>query len=374
MVQDKQRQGTIKNINRGSILLLMLAALLLSTGCQNAQTNTVASPTDASAAAPTPTPPEVDPTIAQNLPITTRTFQMGTAGFIPPGYPDASDRAWSTFLTEGAAGYGELFGVHVNPGAQPDQDGIPQQVKLAFEHMQGVKVYVAFAVNHEQGPFTEARAEELKRAAVATAKKYQPEYLSLGVESNALYLFQQETFPRYVRTARDIYDEVKAVSPDTLVMNNFQLDRMKGETDLTGQNFDPHWELISRFDGKMDLVSFTVYPYLHYRTPQAIPDDYLAEIREQTDLPVMITETGWPSRDTKSGVQGSHQLQIEYMKKLFQQSNSINLEGLIWVFPHDASFGIAGGIFDHISLRYNDGEAKPAFNYWQAALALPVKK
>ena len=298
---------------------------------------------------------------------------MGTAGFIPPGYPDASDQAWSNFLTEGAARYGGLFGVHVNPGAQPDQDGIPQQVKLAFEQMRGVDVYVAFAVNHEQGAFTDERANELKRAAVATAKKYQPKYLSLGVESNTLYLFQQESFNRYVKAARDIYDAVKAVSPDTKVMNNFQLERMKGQTGLSGQAFDPHWDLLSRFEGKMDLVSFTVYPYLHYSTPDAIPDDYLAEIRQHTDLPVMITETGWPTRDTRSGVEGSDQLQIDYMMELFRQSAAINLEGLIWVFPHDASFGIAGGIFDHISMRYNSGEAKPAFDYWQAALALPLR-
>jgi len=369
-VWDDRQQTTSYRHVRGTLLVLTLI-VFFSGGCQDPPTTAATLPAGTPSATIAPSQQEADPTIIQEPPMTSRTFQMGTAGFIPPGYPDASDQAWSTFLTQGAASYGGLFGVHVNPGAQPDQDGIPQQVKLAFEEMQGMDVYVAFAVNHEQGPFTEARAEELRRAAVATAKKYQPEYLSLGVESNALYIFQQDSFPRYVEAARQIYDEVKAVSPHTKVMNNFQLERMKGQTGLSGQKFDPHWKLLSRFEGKMDLVSFTVYPYLHYTTPEAIPDNYLAEIRQHTDLPVMITETGWPSRDTRSGARGSDQLQIEYMKKLFQQSHDINLEGLIWVFPHDASFGIAGGIFDHISLRYNDGEAKPAFDYWQAALSLP---
>jgi hypothetical protein len=102
-----------------------------------------------------------------------------------------------------------------------------------------------------------------------------------------------------------------------------------------------------------------------------MPEGYLAEIRRHTDLPLMITETGWPSQSTASGVTGSDQAQIDYLMKLIQQADDLEVEAIIWVFPHDAEFGIAGGIFDHISLKYNDGSAKPAFAYWQAVNALP---
>lgn len=347
--------------------------LLLNAGCQDTPPTAPSNSILPESTSLVPTGETMQAALVDELPINYRTFEMGTAGFIPRNYPDASDKDWSDFLNVGASSYGETFGVHVNPGDQPNEDSIPQQVQLAFEHMQGVKVYVAFAVNHERGPFTEERADELKRAAVATAETYQPQVLSLGVESNSLYLFQRETYPLYLETVRDIYDEIKAVSPKTQVMNNFQLDRMRGKTSLSGEDFDPHWDLISQLEGKIDLVSFTVYPHLEYRNPGEIPDQYLQEIREHTDLPVMITETGWPTEDTASGAQGSDQLQIEYMFKLFQQANKIDLEALVWVFPHDASFGLAGGIFDHISLRHNDGGPKPGFDYWQAALTLPHK-
>lgn len=317
---------------------------------------------------------DADPAIVDELPITTRTFEMGTAGFVPRHYPEPSDEDWMALLQSDAAAYGGVFGVHVDPADDPNSEGIPAQVELAFEHMEGVNPYVAFVVSHEDGPFTVARGEQLKRAAVATAEEYHPDYISLGVESNALFLFEPDSFPLYVDYARQIYDEVKTVSPDTMVMNNFQLDRMRGETALTGQDFEPHWDLIERFAGKLDLVSFTVYPFLNYETVEDIPAGYLAEIREHTELPVIVTETGWPTEDAANGASGSDELQIAYMKKLVAQANAIGTEAIVWVFPHDAPLGIAGGIFDHISLMNNDGSPKPAYEYWKAVNALPLDR
>lgn len=305
------------------------------------------------------------------LPLETRSFRMGTAGFVPAGYPEPSDQEWQSFFQTGAASYGDLYGVHLSPSAPKNADGVLEQVELAFSQVNGVEVYVALAVSHERGPFTEAVGEELVEAAVAVARQREPVYLSLGVESNSLYLFEADSFDLYLEYVEKAYQAVKEVSPDTLVMNNFQLDRMKGQSQLAGENFESHWQLIDRMAPQMDLISFTVYPFLHYQSVEAIPSDYLLEIREHTDLPVVITETGWPTKPTASGVEGSEQAQVDYLLTLAEQANQIEAEALIWVFPHDADFGIAGGIFDHISLKTNDGTPKPAFDYWRAFQQLP---
>lgn len=341
--------------------LLLLAAL----GCQ------------ANAANSTAKPDRVTPSAAANaavpeLPIARRTFQMGTAGFIPAGYPNPSEAQWGSFFQQGAAAYGELYGVHVSPAAPKNSVGVLDQVALAFSQVDGVEVYVALAVSHEQGPFTEARGQELVEAAAAIAREYQPVYLSLGVESNSLFLFQKDSFELYLSYLERAYQAVKRESPSTRVMNNFQLDRMKGQTQLAGEQFEPQWGLLERMSGSMDLISFTVYPFLHNQSVAAIPHDYLSEIRQHTNLPVVITETGWPSQPTASGVQGSEQLQVDYLLELAKQANAIQTEAVIWVFPHDAQFGIAGGIFDHISLNNNDGSHKLAFDYWQALQKLPI--
>jgi len=74
-----------------------------------------------------------------------------------------------------------------------------------------------------------------------------------------------------------------------------------------------------------------------------------------------------------SGVTGSDQDQIDYMMKLVQQSNDIGVEVIIWIFPYDASFGVAGGVFDHISLFDNDGNPKAGYEYWKAVSSLPLQ-
>jgi len=314
-----------------------------------------------------------DANALSDLPITTRGFQMGTAGFVPRHYPHATDQDWRDFFAKSAASYGGVFGVHVKPGDKVNQDGIPEQVQLAFEQVKGVEPYIALSISYEDGPFTIERGEELKRVAVAIAGKYQPQYLSLGLESNLLYLFQPNTFELYIQSVREAYDEIKAVSPHTQVMNNFQLEHLKGQTLLTGQEIAAHWQIIELFEGKMDLISFTVYPFLAYEEVDEIPSDYLAEIREHTSLSIIITETGWPSQDTVSSAKGSPQAQVDYLTKLIQQADAIEVEMIIWVFPHDAVFGIAEGIFDHLSLLDNDGNPKPGFEYWQAINSLPMK-
>jgi uncharacterized short protein YbdD (DUF466 family) len=313
-----------------------------------------------------------DPVIVAKLPISTRSFKMGTAGFVPRNYPNSSNDDWEDLLEYGAALHGGIYGIHVAPGEKANEEGILEQAQLAFELMKGVEPYIAFSISHEQGPFSPEQGEELIRVAVANAKKYQPEYLSLGVEINSFYLYQQDTFDLYVQYVREAYDQIKEVSPNTRVMTNFQFDRMRGEASLTGQNFESHWHLIDKFAGKMDLISFTVYPFLEYTSVADIPDDYLAEIREYTSLPVMITETGWPTEDLASGVAGSDQDQIDFLMKLIKQANGIDVEVIIWVFPHDVSFGIAGGIFDHLSFFENDGTPKAGYKYWQAINSLPI--
>jgi hypothetical protein len=280
------------------------------------------------------------------------------------------EKDWHDFMKHDAALYGGIFGVHVRPDENPGKNYIPAQANVALEEIDNVNPFIAFSSPYEDGPFTEKRGKALVTAASAVAKKYKPEYISLGHESNTLIIFQPDTFDMYLHYTKEAYNAVKSLSPETKVINNFQLEYMKGKISLTGHTIQSHWELLSRFTGMMDAVSFTVYPFLEYTSVNAIPDDYLDEIRNFTQLPVIINETGWPTRNTVTGVTGSDQEQINYMKKLVQQANNINSEIILWVFPHDADFAAAGGIFDNIGLLNNDGSPKPGYEYWKAINAL----
>jgi len=122
-----------------------------------------------------------DPAIIASLPILTRSFEMGTAGFVPRNHPNSSNDDWNDLLEDGAALYGGIYGIHVAPGEKANDDGILEQAQLAFELMKGVEPYIAFSISHEQGPFLPEQGEELIRVAVATAKKISTRlYLSRG--------------------------------------------------------------------------------------------------------------------------------------------------------------------------------------------------
>ncbi len=311
--------------------------------------------------------------LTKELLITSRSFETGTAGFIPRNFPNPSQDDWIDFFKKEIASYGKYYGVHTRIDAAPDIDGIPEQVNVAYQAINNIEPYVALIIDYKDGPFTNTKGDDLKKAAVSIAKKYKPGYMSIGVELNSFYLFEPASFEIVVNYYKEIYDAIKEVSPNTKVMSNFQLDRMKGETAFTGQNFEPNWHLLKMFEEKLDAVSFTVYPYLNYKTVEEIPEDYLLEIRKYTNKPVFITETGWPSQSILIGVKGSEQEQVDYIKKITKQANDIKVEGIIWVAPHDFEFGEAADTFNHISLLNNDGTQKKAFEYWKAVQSLPLQ-
>ncbi len=320
-----------------------------------------------------------DAAIVASLPFSERSFLMGTAGFVPahfsaaPGESSSSLEDWQYFFDRGAALYGGLFGVHVS--ANEDKinasSNVLDQAKTAYETVKLVTPYLAIGYAHHEGPFTITMGDNLIKVARDTAAQYKPVFLSIGVELNSFYLHQNATYDLYVQYAIQAIQAVKTASPNTLVMTNFQLDQMKGEASLTGINEPSHWELIDDFEDHVDGFSFTAYPYLEYTQVTSIPNDYLSEIRDHTDLPVIITETGWPSVNLVTGVQGSEQAQIDYLLKLGGFANDIDLQALMWVLPHDANFNEAGGVFDNISLFTNDDQEKPAYEYWKAIHSLP---
>jgi len=130
-----------------------------------------------------------------------------------------------------------------------------------------------------------------KNSAVTFAEEFRPEYLRLGIEVNSVYMKSVEDFKEFVRFYNEVYDAVKAVSPETKVFTVFQLERTKELTLWEIEEGKPHWEFIDRF--KTDLVAFTTYPDLYYRDPSDIPEDHYVEIEKITTKSIAFTEIGW---------------------------------------------------------------------------------
>lgn len=215
-------------------------------------------------------------------------------------------------------------------------------------------------------PLDESTRQIYLDSAVNFAQKYKPQYLGLGIEVNILYEKSPEDFNRFVRFFDDVYGAVKAVSPNTKIFTVFQLERMKGlQGGLFGGTNDTsnaQWQLLDSFP-KSDLVAFSTYPGLIYKTPSEIPVDYYAEVKSHTAKAIAFTEIGWHSDVYPVGWESSEAEQAEFVRTFFNLTKELNLEMAIWSFMYDQKD--IDMPFNSMGLRYrSDGTAKLAWNEW----------
>jgi len=213
-------------------------------------------------------------------------------------------------------------------------------------------------------PLDEVTKQSYKSSAVAFAEKYKPKYLALGVEPNMLYEKSPANFDQFTKFYSEVYDAVKAVSPNTKIFTIFQLEKMKGLSGgLFGGVNDPskaQWQLLDSFP-KNDIIAFTTYPGLIYKNPSDIPADYYTEIKSRTSKTVAFTEIGWHSAPSPSGWESSETKQAEFVNRFFTLTENTNTEMAIWTFMYDQN---TIEPFNSMGLFRNNGTAKLAWDIW----------
>ena len=184
----------------------------------------------------------------------------------------------------------------------------------------------------------DATKQVYKNNAVVFVNKYKLKYLGIGIEVNTLSTKSPADFDAFVQFFNEVYDAIKAKSPDTNVFTIFQLEVMKGlNGGLFGGTNDPdksQWSLLDRFP-KSDIFAFTTYPSLIYKSPSEIPLDYYSEIQTHTKKPIAFTEIGWHSEAGPTGWESSEVEQSEFVMTFFDQTKDLKEEFAIWSFMND---------------------------------------
>ncbi len=311
---------------------------------------------------------------------------FGVAGLIPPNWPTPSDDDYATLFASFAE-TGPLVGVYLNwrdAGAPPGE--IPQAVELAFllRDQQGITPVIAIGATEELGAGqvgpTVDWADPLQRqgfidVAVAIATTYEAPYLAIGGEVNRLWESSPVDFGAFVDLYRETYDAVKAARPETMVFTIFQLEFMKGEGFLSGHaaNREPQWDLVDEFEGKLDLIGFTTYPFFDFHSPADIPADYYTQLADRFDIPIAFTEIGWPSAPLSSAPDspygGSPEEQVDFIERLPGLWAGLEVALALWAFPNDVGPS-AGPAFETVALRDSTGDPKPALAAWQSLAAI----
>lgn len=215
-------------------------------------------------------------------------------------------------------------------------------------------------------PLDEGNVQAYADSAMAFAAMFKPDYLGIGIEVNMLYEKSPEDFEKFIELYKNVYFVVKEVSPKTKVFTVFQLERMKGLHGglFGGENDDSlaQWDLISKFDS--DIIAFTTYPGLIYKSPSEIPADYYTDIRSHIDAskPIAFTEIGWHSAASPKGWESSEEEQAEFVSTFFNLTHSIKPELMVWSFLYDQTTIES---FDTMGMFTSAGKEKLAWDVWK---------
>jgi len=222
---------------------------------------------------------------------------------------------------------------------------------------EGLKMTINAPEGYEKNLSNSEFREAYIKNAKNIAEEFHPEYLSLGNEVNSYYTTYPEDFDNFVSLYKKAHDEVKKVSPETKVFVIFSQNQME-ETDS--------WEIIDKFDDKLDLLVFTTYPWKFYETPEEIPDNYYTKLESYSSKPVAFTEIGWPSDES---VGASEKEQADYLRRFKEITKNMNVEFVNWLFLHETEIsGVTASVSDPavgtIALKKSDGTEKEVYPVW----------
>lgn len=220
--------------------------------------------------------------------------------------------------------------------------------------------------------------EEVRKALISYAQyvavNWRPRFLALGVDVNQYFQRNPADFDRFVSLYEEAYDVIKAEAPETLIFPTFQLEELQGRLPVDSPR-PPQWDLIDRFDSKMDLLAVSSYPGLAFDSPGEIPDDYYSRLASRTDLPIVIAETGYPSQAGRSSrSQGSEEAQAAFLRRVLTEAEQLDMALVVWFVGRDPTFtgGTSFDLLQHIGLLRQDGTEKPAWSVWSRAARQPL--
>jgi len=216
--------------------------------------------------------------------------------------------------------------------------------------------------------WTNATAKDLfLKMLINAADSLQPTYMFIGNEINFYYEADSVDFVNFVDFYHQAYDSIKAHSPDTKVGTNFNYEHLSGQGTMTGWN-TPYWNAFNIFDTtKIDVFSFTIYPFFQYSTANNLPANYLDGIFSRIgNKPIVISETGWPADSFIGTWTSSPAQQVDYVNKLFSLIQGKNVQVVNWLFLNYLMSQANDGfkIFGSVSMRDSLGNDRPALPVW----------
>jgi hypothetical protein len=211
------------------------------------------------------------------------------------------------------------------------------------------------------------------------ALNLKPRYMALGMEVDLYEAARPDDFDNFVSLYFEAYDAVKDISPETLVFPTFQMEAIQNLLSPPGQAGQPglpnRWDLVLRFEPKVDILAVTTYPSFAFKTPNDIPADYYDQLRRYSDAPIAIAAAGYSSGPGREGInEGTEEEQAAFLGRLLQDAQRLEMAFVVWFASTDPAFVQAPplDLLQYIGLRRADGSAKPAWQVWSEEADRPL--
>lgn len=261
----------------------------------------------------------------------------------------------------------------------------------------------------------EINSPEIKSAFVNYAKRviefFDPEYLFTGIEVNLAAITDQPFFDKYVELQQHVYDSLRADS---------QYDDVKIIVSFTGEHFlrdehgvpqlfdgvtdpnliDTNLDALERLLPSLDVIGLSLYPQKTKHAGNSLPpqlfNGLFDAIRQRTDKPISITESGYSTESFTFQNQPyftNTAKQERYVRLLMEElEKDGNVEfvtnfSVRDIVPHLNKLREGSledpplaseqlldvfQFFENIGLYEEDGTPKPGLQAWRDALALPI--
>jgi hypothetical protein len=246
-------------------------------------------------------------------------------------------------------------------GERDNQPLPPEWAKLRFNDQRVVRALTAFALR-----------------ATASLK---PDWLAIGVESNALLSHDRGAWRDYKEMHRAVYAAVKARYPKLPVFFTTEVNHyLERATEARGSGQEREVADLMRHS---DIFAMSYYPHMSYDTLWPIPAGFF-DFARRFRKPVAVSETGMLSREvTVTGLRlrGSPADQRQYYDMLLAAAArdryrfvvtfcTTDYDRLLPSLPADARE--IAGIWTYTGLQSSDGTPKPALEVWESWRRRPL--
>lgn len=306
-----------------------------------------------------------------DFPIDSRSFLIGTAGYIPANFNDPGVGDVINFWDDTDTS-SEVYGIHTNWNDT-------RLIQTASKNTEADLVVLLGM----QTPGDWEKVEDIKLVIKENLDNYsQIKYLGVGNEINLIEEAYPSEFFEFRQALLDISDYMRQNYPDIAFFTTFNYETiigngyLTGKADLRGSRLDLALEL----QESVDLVVFTSYPFLDYSSASSMPDNYYEPLLGFSK-PVAFSEIGWLTRDNyfgssqfliDNGYSGSENEQVEFLNRFLVLTQKLNLEFVNWAFLHDyadwrnepVSDISDTQLFDSVGLKNYDDSSKKIWDVW----------